>query len=122
MSTSTAESRVRPHSPTQEISSQPQPSSTATQPEYTPREPIPPSNAKEVEHCLTCRQVGVKEEMFHCMECLHDFHPTCISDYPVQSSSDIRLSHFICPPCALDKARQSRLPRRRKKQWNSDSD
>lgn len=134
MSAHTAESRVRPLSPITEVQSRAPPTlpyfrstnldelMTDDDSENPPREPTPQYNTQSVDNCLTCRQVGNKPEMFHCSECLHDFHPPCISAYPVQSTDDIRFRLFICSPCAIDKSRRSRLPRKCKKQWSSDSD
>ena len=80
------------------------------------------TNKEKVDFCNPCHQYGKRSEMFCCAECLQAFHPSCISAYPTRTREDIRFKHFICPPCALDKSKRSRQKRKRKKQWNSDSD
>ena len=80
------------------------------------------TNKESVDFCNPCHQYGNRSEMFCCAECLQAFHPSCISAYPTRTREDIRFKHFICPPCALDKSKRSRQKRKRKKQWNSDSD
>ena len=80
------------------------------------------TNKEPVDFCNPCHQYGKRSEMFCCAECLQAFHPSCISAYPTRTREDIRFKHFICPPCALDKSKRSRQKRKRKKQWNSDSD
>ena len=134
MSVETAESRVKILSPIAEVHS-PEPSS----PPYfrsrnlddlmvdddinqAPHESNPSQFMQDIENCLVCRRPGNRFAMFHCVECLHDFHPPCISAYPVQSADDARFRLFMCPQCARDRSRQSRLPKKRKARWSSDSD
>ena len=134
MSVETAESRVSPLSPIVEVHSPVPPSPpyfrsqnldklmVDNDPNSAPRGLIPPRLTRDIEHCLVCLHPGSRLAMFHCVECLHDFHPPCISAYPVQSANDARFRLFMCPPCARDRSRRSRMARKRKPRWSSDSD